>query len=100
MRPGLLCQSAAELRAGLHHRDRQVVVDVGVHAGERELNRCARPARVTQLEQWPPRRRRLASGERLVVGAQVEIREHDIDSVHEFEALEPVVTQAKPAPPR
>ena len=61
---------AAERPAGVHHGERQIVPDVGVDPGERELQRpYAGMAPV--LEQRPPAGRRPASGGRRVHGRQI-----------------------------
>ena len=56
--------ASAQLGARADHRQRQVVVDVGVHAGQRELDRFD-PGVGAQLHQRPPgqrHRRRVAGG--------------------------------------
>ena len=64
-------------------RDRQVVVDVGVHARQRELQRrhARAPARV---EQRPPR----VAGARRVDRGEVQVGEHDVEPGEERRVLE------------
>ena len=72
-----------ERAAGLDERDRQVAVDVCVHARERELDR-GDPASRARLEQRRPRAWRPLRPEHVrLQGAQVEVREDDVEPPRE-----------------
>ncbi|MGA3155413.1 MAG: hypothetical protein ABSD40_23880 [Streptosporangiaceae bacterium] len=71
-----------ELGAGADDGERQVVVDVGVHAGQGELDRLD-PGRGSLLDQRPPgqRHRRRIAGR--AGGGEVEIGEGHVQGGHE-----------------
>ena len=80
---GVSLGSEAELPAGRHERDREVAVDVRVHARERELERRD-PAARARLEEWQPGSRGLR-GIALegVEGGEEEVGEDDVEPCQE-----------------
>ena len=80
---------AVELVPGQHERVREVVVDVGVHPRDRELEgedhrarRCGRTAAPTPSETHSLRGRR-------VEGLEVELGEQDVEALHELRLSKP-----------
>src|SRR6202042_3664079 len=75
-----------ELLAGADDGDREIVVDMGGHAGERELDRLARLR--SSLDERPPGDRATAAGVDRRLGVEVEASEDDVEAVEEVPVLE------------
>jgi hypothetical protein len=79
-------------RAGADHRDRQVVVEVGVHARQRELDRLD-PRHGALLDQRPPRQRLRRRGASSAGGGEVQVRERHIQLGHERRVSEEALAE-------
>ena len=70
------------------------MVDVRVHAGERELDRGVGVAAL--LDQRPPRDRTRRAGHDRVLGIEVQPGEHDVEPIEEARSANVVLALALP----
>lgn len=86
MHRGVVLHRKPELLGGGEDRDREIVVDVRGHAGQRELNRLT-PLRAS-FDERPPGDRTTPPGADRRFGVEVQAGEDDVQPVDEIAVLE------------